>query len=150
MAFTNRGLYRIMQAFFRNTSIPTNLYARLVTDAAVADTVNVASDLTQIAAGNGYTAGGMSLTRNATDFDVLTEDDGNHRSYIQLKDLVWTAAGGNLPSSGNGARFMVLTDDNGVDANRDVFCGFDLVAARTISDTQTLTLVNCEMRFASQ
>jgi hypothetical protein len=102
--------------------------------------------LTEIAAGQGYTAGGISLARNTTDFDVWTEDDGNDRALIQLKDMVWTAAGGNLPASGNGARWACLTDDNATPANREVIAAFDLVSDRTISDTQTLTLQNCEIR----
>lgn len=144
---TNRGAFRIAQAFYRNTSIPTNLFARLITS-AVAPTVdtNTASELTQIASGNGYTAGGTSLNRNSTDFDVLVEDDTNDYAYTQLKDLAWTASGGNLPASGGGARYMVLTDDNGTDASRDVLHFFDLVSDRTISDTQTLTIQNAEIR----
>lgn len=149
MAFTNRGLYRILQGFFRNASLPTTIYARLITESSVVTTINTASELTEIQAGNGYTAGGYGLSRNATDFDVLTEDDGNNRSYVQIKDIVWTASGGSIPSSGSGARFMVLTDDNATDGSRDILCAFDLSSARTISDTQTLTLSNCEMRLAS-
>lgn len=143
---TNRGAYRVGLAWFRNSG-PTNFYARLVTAATapVADT-NTASDLTQIAAGNGYTAGGIQLNRNATDFDTLVEDDVNDRAYAQLRDLVWTASGGPIPASGAGARYLVLTDDNVTDGSRDVLHYFDLGADRTISDTQTLTIQNAEIR----
>jgi hypothetical protein len=147
--FTNKGKYRILEAIFRAAALPTNFYVALVTSAVapVADT-NTKSELTEIASGNGYTTGGISLTKNATDFDVLTEDDTgtNDRALIQIKDLVWTASGGNLPVSGNGARYAILTDDNATQGSREVWAYWDLVSDRTISDTQTLTLQNLELR----
>lgn len=145
--WTNRGKYRMLQGWFRNTSIPANFYIALITSAAAptADS-NTFADLTEIAAGNGYTAGGISLSRNSTDFDVLTEDDTNDRALVQLKDIVWTASGGSLPASGSGARYAIITDDNGTQSSRDVCHYFDLSSDRTVSSGQTLTLQNCEIR----
>lgn len=145
--WTNKFKYRLLGYLFRNQTRPTNLYAFLITSAVAptADT-NTKSELTEIATGNGYTAGGISLTPNATDFDVWTEDDTNDIAYVQIKDLVWTASGGNLPASGNGARYAVLTDDNATPASREVFTFWSLVSDRTVSDTQTLTLQNAEVR----
>lgn len=150
MPVTNRGAYRILQAFFRNASVPTNLYAALITSAAAPSVdSNVFSDVTEVAAGNGYTAGGISLSRNATDFDVLTEDDTNDRALIQIRDLVWTASGGTLPASGSGARYAILTDDNGTQSSRDIINSWDLSSDRSVSSGQTLTLQNCEIRAAT-
>lgn len=145
--WTNRGKYLILQSFFRNTGAPTVFYLALF-DSSVAPTAdtNVVSDLGQIPAGNGYTSGGISVARNATDFDVLTEDDANDRALIQLKDEVWTASGGNLPGSGTGARYAGLTDDNATVGSRQVVAFFDLSSNRVVSDTQSLTLQNVEMR----
>lgn len=144
--FTNRGKKLILASFFNNTA-PTNVYAALCTAATTptADT-NTLSELTEIAAGNGYTSGGISLTRNATDFPSLTEDDTNDRSSITCKTLEWTAAGGNLPASGNGARWLVLVDDNATVGNRQVIAFFDLAADRTVSDGQKLTITTPELR----
>lgn len=146
---TNRGKYNILEQKYRAATRPTNYYMRLCTSASTptADT-NTASDLTQIAAGNGYTAGGYSLNPNSTDFDVLTEDDANDRALIQLKDIVWTASGGSLPASGGGARWAVLTDDNATDGSRVVEAFFDLSSDRSVSSGQTLTLQNCEIRLS--
>jgi len=140
---TNRGKFNILDHVFRNNAIPTNFYVRLVTSATAptADT-NVASDLTEISAGNGYSAGGYQLSRNATDFDTLTEDDTNDRGLVQVKDVVWTASGGSIA----GARYAVLTDDNTSDSARDVYAYWDLSSNRTISDGQTLTLQDLEIR----
>ncbi len=145
--WTNKGKYQVLGQWFRAATKPTNLYIRLVTSAtAPSADLNIASELTEIAAGNGYTAGGYQLSFNSTDFDVWTEDDTNDRAYVQLKDIVWTASGGNLPASGNGARYAVLTDDNATQGSRECYFYFDLTSDRTVSDTQTLTLQNCEIR----
>src|SRR3989304_2358639 len=118
---TNKGKARIYNGFFRNTSVPTNLNIALVTSATAptADT-NTMADLTQIATGKGYTDGGYQLRRNNTALETLTEDDTNDWALIQIKDVVWTASGGSIPASGNGARYAVLTDDNATVANREV------------------------------
>lgn len=145
--WTNKGKFSILDAYFRNTGAPTNFYVALVTSANVPDAdTNLLSDLTEIADGNGYTTGGYSLTKNSTDFDTLSEDDTNDRGTIQVKDVTWTASGGNLPASGNGARYAVLLDDNATVANREVYAFWDLGSDRSVSDTQELTLQNLELR----
>jgi hypothetical protein len=145
--FTNRGKYLLLQEWFRNPTEITNFYVALVTSAVAptADT-NTLSELTEIAAGNGYSTGGIQLARNSTDFDVLTEDDSGDLGKIQIKDLVWTASGGTLPASGNGARYAVLTTDEGTVGNRQIVCFWDLTSDRTVSSGQTLTLQDCELR----
>lgn len=145
--WTNKLKYNMLNWVFRAQTIPTNFYLALVTSAAAptAD-INTKSELTEIANGNGYTTGGTSLTKNSTDFDVLTEDDSNDRGLIQIKDIVWTASGGSLPASGNGARYAVLTDDNATQGSREILAYFDLSSDRSVSTGQTLTLQNCELR----
>ena len=147
--WTNKGKYKMLGWIFNNAtvSLPTNFYAALVTSAVapVADT-DTKSQLTEIANGNGYTTGGISLTKNTTDFDVLTEDDANDRALVQIKDLVWTASGGPIPASGAGARYAILTDDNATQGSREVYAYWNLVSDRTVSDGQALTLQNCELR----
>jgi len=143
---TNRGKQMIMDAYFRGATMPTNLYVALCTSAtAPTPDTNTLADLTQVATGNGYTDGGFSLARNSTDFDSLVEDDTNDRADLQVKDVAWTASGGNLPSSG-AARYAVLTDDNVTVSARQVLAYWDLTSDRVVSDTQTLTLQNLELR----
>ena len=145
--WTNRGKYNLLNEYFAGASKPTNLFVALVTSATApnADT-NLFSDLTEIANGNGYTTGGYSLSFNGTDFDVQTEDDVNDRGLVQVKDVVWTASGGPIPSTGNGARYAVLLDDNVTVANRDVLAYWDLTSDRSVSTGQSLTLQNLELR----
>ena len=146
---TNRGKYNILAYVFRNATEVTNFYVALFTSAATptVDT-NTKSELTEIANGTGYTTGGYSTDRNSTDWDTLTEDDTNDRAIIQLKNIVWTASGGSVPTSGNGARWACLTDDNATQGSREIWAWWDLTSDRTVSDTQTLTLVDCELRLS--
>jgi hypothetical protein len=149
--WTNKGSFSVLDAVYRNNGAPTNFFVALVTSATAPDNdTNVLSDLTQIATGNGYTDGGFSLDRNATDFDVLTEVDSgspdlDNYAFIQIKDVVWTASGGNIPASGDGARYAVLTDDNGTVAAREIWHWWDLTSDRTVSDSQTLTLQDLQI-----
>lgn len=147
MGVTNRGKFNLLRWALRGVANPTTFYVALVTDAAapVADT-NTLSELTEIAAGNGYTTGGIAVNNDATDFDTVTEDDANDRALIQIKNLVWTASGGTLPSSGSGARYAVLTDDNVTIGSREVYAWWDLLTGIIVSATQTLTLADLEIR----
>lgn len=77
---------------------------------------------------------------------MLTEDDTSDVAYVQVKDVVWTAAGGALPVSGNGARYAVLLDDNATVGLRQVIAFWDLSSDRSVSSGQTLTLQNLELR----
>lgn len=143
--FTNKGKYLIQRGWFRGEDLPTNVFLVLCTSANTPDQdTDDLSELTEIAAGNGYTAGGYSLTRNSTDFDVCTEADSLDRAFVQIKDVVWTASGGPIPSSGDGAKWAVLTTD---DSNPLIIAYFSLVSDRTVSDGQTLTVQDCEFRF---
>ena len=146
MAMTNRGVANMEEVVFQGATPPTNFYAALVTS-ATAPTVdtNTLGELTEIAAGNGYTAGGIQLSRNAVDFAV-TEDDGNDRADTVIKDLVWTATGGALPASGSGASYLVLTDDNGTLGSREVWAYWDLSGPISVSSGQSLTVQDATMR----
>lgn len=145
--WTNKLKYNTLNWIFRAVALPTNFYVALFTSAtAPGPDTDTKGQLTEVASGQGYTTGGIQLTKNATDFDVCTEDDTNDRAYVQIKDLVWIASGGNLPASGNGARYACLTDDNATQGSREVYAYWDLVADRTVSDGQSLTLQNCELR----
>jgi hypothetical protein len=144
---TNRGRKLENDIVYRGATPPTTFYVALITNAAVptVDT-NTLGELTQIAAGNGYTTNGIAVARNTTDWDVSTEDDTNDRAIVQIKDLTWTASGGPLPASGAGAYYAVLTDDNATAANRQVFAWWDLSGPLSVSSGQPLTLQDLELR----
>jgi len=143
---TNKFKFRCFDWVFRRTAMPSSFYVALCTSAvAPTQDTDTLGQLTQIAAGNGYTSGGFQLSPNSTDFDVLTEDDSLDRGIIQVKDIPWTAAGGAIPGSGNGARWAVLTDANATVGSREVYVYWDLGSDRSVSSGQTLTLQNCQV-----
>lgn len=145
--WTNRGKYNTLAQKFRDATEPSAWHMQLATSAAApGPDTNVKSELIEVANGNGYSTGGIALSRNSTDFDVLTEDDANDRALVQARDLVWSASGGPIPASGSGARYAFLTDDNATQASREVDSFFDLSSDRTVSSGQSLTLQNCEWR----
>lgn len=146
MSFTNRGRFYLL-GLIRGGTLKTNYFIALVTSATPPTVdINTLGEMTEITAGNGYTAGGIQIDPNATDFDTLVEDDGNDRAETQIIDIVWTAASGPIPSAGGDARYAVLTDDNGTVGSREVYAFWDLSTGRQISDTQTLTLQDLELR----
>jgi hypothetical protein len=72
----------------------------------------------------------------------LTEDDTNDRALIQIKNVVWTASGGAI----SGIDHAILTDDNVTQSSREIVNYFDLTGPITVSDTQTFTIIDAEMR----
>ena len=139
---TDRGKKLLLDYAFEASTVPTTYYLALCTSAVTpTKAINTFSEMTQIATGQGYVDGGESLTA-ATDFTV-TEVDGAVGAKVVVADVTWTASGGNLPASGDGARWAVLLDGNVSGSN--VLAYFDLVSDRTVSDTQTLTIQAAEI-----
>lgn len=142
MAFTNRGLYRMLEILMQGATPPTSFYVALVTDTPTI-AINTFSELTEIGAGNGYTSGGKQVARSVVGFDVVTEDDTNQQAYAQAADIAWTASGGPIPASGNDATYAVLLDDNATVANREVWA-YGAVAQGMVTSGAILTLADFE------
>ena len=146
--WTNRGKYACLGLWARAIAPVTSVFKLMLMKSTPTADTNLVSDMTEIAVGNGYATGGQSVNRNATDFDVYTEDDTNDWALVQLKDFAWTASGGPIPSDSNGATYAIVTDDNATVGSRNVYHYGSLGGARVVSDTQTLTLQNFEFRLA--
>ena len=139
---TDRGKKLLLDYAFEASTVPTTYYLALCTSAtSPTKAINTFSQLVEINSGNGYVTGGSSLTA-ATNFTV-TEVDGAVGAKVVIDDVTWTASGGNLPASGDGARWAVLLD--GAVSGSNVLAYFDLVSDRTVSDTQTLTIEDAEI-----
>lgn len=144
---TNRGAKLIFDYVFRGVSLPTNFYAALcTTDTTPTVDTNTLGQLTQVAAGNGYTTGGIALSKNTTDFPTNTEDDTNNYATMTIKDLTWTASGGVLPASGNLPAYLVITTDEATVANRQILFVFDAVMTTAVASGQPWTATNSRMR----
>jgi len=151
MFWTNRGKFLLLEWVFCRTPLPINFYVMLITadNVPTVDT-NILSELTEIADGNGYTEGGYALTPGATDFDVITEDDFFNRALVQIKNIIWTANEGPIPASGDGARYVVLTDDSESSAlaigDRQVIAVWDMKTDRVVTNGFPLALDDLELR----
>lgn len=145
---TNKGKYMMMATYFRASTQPTGFYVALVTYATAPNaSTNTLGQLHEMATGNGYnTAGGRYLARNATSFNFLYEDDVNNRSQIAIADITWTATG-TFPKTGNGARWMVITDDNATRASRRVLGYWNLTTSRSMSTGDSLVVKNAQLLF---
>lgn len=143
---TNRGLHLIAESIWRASNPVTTSFKCALLASTTTPTVdtNLMSDVTEISAGFGYTSGGITLEQSAVGNDVSTENDTDDRQESQFKDLVFTASGGNIGP----ARYAVITDDNATVANRQILIVIDLVSDRTVSDGQSLTIQNTEIRMA--
>lgn len=149
---TNIGKIRMLEMAFRNTqdtAAPSTapFYIALSNSAASLSAATTTYDTaTQIVVGNGYSEGGLIINRDTTDFDVLSIDTASNYGQIQFKDITWTASGGNLPASGDGAYYAVITDDNATIGSRQVYGWIDLSEARSIGNGAQLTLQNISIR----
>lgn len=137
---TNRCRKQEFDIVYRGATAPTSFKLALCTAATTpSEDINALSELTEIAAGAGYTAGGVTLNRNTTDFPTLTEDDANDKAILIIRDLAITASGGPIPLTGSGAAYAVLTTSTG-----EAWRWWDVRdsggASRAVSDTQSLLI----------
>jgi len=142
IGFTNRGKLRAVQAFLQDIAL-TGFNIALVTNTPPpnADT-NLFSELEEINSGNGYSSGGEPVARSIVGFPVSNEDDLTDKSSVTMRDVFFTASGGNLPSSGGGIRFAVLTDDNATVGSREIFAFAEFDSDKTLNDGEVLSILD--------
>ncbi len=141
---TKQGRYDFLDIVLRGESPPTNLYMALVTDANVPDVdTQTMSELTEIDDGNGYTEGGYQINRDDTDWSL---DYETFDAVATLKDIIWTASGGTIPDTGDGASYAVLTTDEGTLGDRKVWAFWALSTERTAQDGQQIILEDAKPR----
>lgn len=148
---TNKGAYTLLRNTFGGDTPDATLYLALLT-AASAPTVDTNvkdSPLVEVANGNGYTTGGISVTPGDVDFDVWTEDDTNDWALVQLDDLTWTATGGAIPISGDDPRYIVLTDPHATQASREIFVSWDLGDDYGVGQDQDLVVKDLEVKLTT-
>lgn len=151
MKFTTRGLRRIYGYVFRGETLPTNFYLALATAAsAPAVSTKTMAEMQEIAAGNGYTSGGVSLGRNATDFSSTAVDAIKGVATCSIATKTVTASGGSVPASGDAARYILLTGDNGTTvAEREVWAYFDFGYDESAPDTAAISISGLTLRLNS-
>lgn len=90
---------------------------------------SVKADLTEIAAGNGYTAGGTAASISAS-----AQTSGTYK--LTLADVVFTAAGGSIGPF----RYAVLYNDTPTSPADALIGWWDYGSALTLADGESLTV----------
>lgn len=107
--------------------LETDTLKVLLTNTAPVSTNAVRTDITEISAGNGYTAAGETITTTS-----LTQTGGTTK--LVLADEVITASGGSIGPF----RYAVVYNDT---AASDQLIGYvDYGSSITVADTETFTL----------
>lgn len=99
----------------------------MLTNSAPAAANGVKADLTEIAAGNGYTAGGTAATISSS-----AQTSGTYK--LVLADVVFTASGGSIGPF----QYAVLYNDTAT--NDELIGWWDYGSALTLADGESLTV----------
>jgi len=102
----------------------------LVNSPAPAATNSVKADLTEISAGNGYTAGGTAVTVTGS-----SQSSGTY-TLTQSADVVFTASGGSVGPF----RYAVLYNDTPTSPADPLIGWWDYGSAVTLADGETFTV----------
>lgn len=107
----------------------SHVFKAMLTNSAPVATNTIAANLTDIAAGNGYTAGGMTL-----DTVTLTETTGTAK--VTIADEVLTASGGSIGPF----RYVAIYNDTATSPADALVCWYDYGSSITLADTETFTI----------
>jgi hypothetical protein len=107
--------------------LATDVLKLMLTNSAPLATNTVKGDLTDISAGNGYTAGGAAVTN--------TWNEASGTGTLGGSTVVWTASGGNIGPF----RYLALYNDTQTSPAKPLIAWWDLGASVTILDGGTFT-----------
>lgn len=99
----------------------------MLTNTAPSASNTVKADITEISAGNGYTAGGTAATTSSS-----AQTSGTYK--LVLADVVFTASGGSIGPF----RYAVIYDDTA--SNDELIGWYDYGYALTLAATETFTV----------
>lgn len=100
----------------------------MLTNTAPVATNSVKADLTEISAGNGYTAGGTASTP--------TWSRSGATAKLTLSDVVFTASGGSIGPF----RYAVAYNDSPTSPADPLIAWYDYGSGVTLADTETFTV----------
>lgn len=100
----------------------------MLTNVAPVNTNTIKANLTEISAGNGYTAGGATTT--------ITTSTSAGTAKVTGTDIVFTAAGGSIGP----LRYAVLYNDTATSPAKPLIAWWDYGSSITLNDQETLTV----------
>lgn len=100
----------------------------LVNSPAPVATNTIKANLTEITAGNGYTAGGEDVT------NTLSETGGT--ATVSATDVTWTASGGTIGPF----RYVVLYNDTQTSPVDPLIAWWDRGSSLTLNDAESFTV----------
>lgn len=106
----------------------SNTFKVMLTNTAPVNTNSIKGDLTEISAGNGYTAGGTATT--------ITSSTSSGVAKVTGTDVVFTASGGTIGP----LRYAVLYNDTQTSPAKPLVSWWDYGSSITLNDTETLTV----------
>jgi hypothetical protein len=104
-------------------------YKVMLTNVAPVATNQVKADITEIAAGNGYTAGGTAT--------VITLSNASGVEKVTAQNVIFTASGGSIGPF----RYAVVYDDTQASPVKPLVCFFDYGSSITLASGETFTFV---------
>lgn len=105
-----------------------NTFKVMLTNTAPVASNQVKGDLTEISAGNGYTAGGTATT--------ITSSTATGTAKVSGTNVVFTAAGGTIGPF----RYAALYNDTQTSPAKPLVSWWDYGSSITLNDTETLTV----------
>lgn len=99
----------------------------MLSNSAPAQTNTVKANITDISAGNGYTAGGTAITITSS-----AQSSGTYK--LVGSDVVFTASGGSI------GPFQYVVVYNDTATNKELICYYDRGSALTLSSGDTFTV----------
>ena len=106
----------------------SNTFKVMLTNTSPVSTNTVKANLTEITAGNGYTAGGTTTT--------ITTSTSTGTAKVTASDVVFTASGGSVGPF----RYAVLYNDTSTSPADPLIAWWDYGSSITLNDTETLTV----------
>jgi hypothetical protein len=106
----------------------TDVYKVALSNVAPVATNTIFSNITEISAGSGYTAGGTATT--------VTVSETTGTTTVSGTQVVFTASGGSIGPF----RYVVLYNDTTSSPNKPLVGWWDYGSAVTLADTETFTV----------
>jgi hypothetical protein len=107
----------------------SHTFKALLTNSAPVATNTIAANLTDISAGNGYSAGGLTL-------DTVTLSETSGTAKVTIADEVLTASGGSIGPF----RYIAIYNDTATSPADALVCWYDYGSSITLADTETFTI----------